>query len=56
MTEKSSKRLSILSAEEIEALYARPKFSDEERQDYFALSPLEETFWVFRTSRGEQVF
>jgi len=44
MTEadKRSKRLLILSSEEIEAFYARPNFNDEERQLYFALNPQEE--------------
>lgn len=36
-----AKRLNILGDEEIEALYGRPCFTDEERLEYFALSPPE---------------
>src|SRR5262245_37780958 len=35
------KRLRILGDEEIEALYARPRFTPDERQEYFAFSPPE---------------
>jgi TnpA family transposase len=35
------KRLRILGAEEIDALYGRPRFTPEERQEYFTLSPPE---------------
>ena len=35
------RRLKILSPEEIEALYGRPRFSEEEREQYFALIPAE---------------
>ena len=34
-------RLKILSADEIDALYARPRFTQEERDEYFALSTQE---------------
>jgi uncharacterized protein DUF4158 len=34
-------RLKILSADEIDALYARPRFTPEERDEYFALSAQE---------------
>src|SRR5713101_6759646 len=33
------KRLSILGEDEIEALYGLPRFTPDERQEYFALSP-----------------
>jgi Domain of unknown function (DUF4158) len=35
------KRLRILGAEEIDALYGRPRFTPDERQEYFAFSPPE---------------
>jgi hypothetical protein len=35
------KRLRILGAEELDALYGRPRFTPEERQEYFTLSPPE---------------
>jgi TnpA family transposase len=37
----TQKRLRILGEDEIEALYGRPHFTDEERLEYFALSPTE---------------
>ena len=37
----TSRRLRILGAEEIDALYGRPRFTPEERQEYFTLSPPE---------------
>jgi len=36
---RPQKRLTILGADEIEALYGLPRFTPEERQEYFALSP-----------------
>jgi hypothetical protein len=36
------KRLQILSDDEIEALYGRPRFTPEERLEYFTLSPTEQ--------------
>src|SRR5713101_6244846 len=35
------KRLRILGDEEIDALYGRPRFTPEERQEYFAFAPPE---------------
>ena len=35
------KRLRILGDDEIEALYGRPHFTDDERLEYFALSATE---------------
>ena len=35
------KRLHTLSDDEIEALYGRPRFTPEERLEYFTLSPVE---------------
>jgi TnpA family transposase len=37
------KRLRILGEEEIEALYGRPRFTPDERQEYFAFTPQELT-------------
>jgi len=37
----AQKRLRILGDDEIEALYGRPHFTDDERLEYFALSPTE---------------
>ena len=37
------KRLRILGDDEIAALYERPRFTDEERMEYFSLSPAEKT-------------
>ena len=37
------KRLRILGDEEIDALYGRPRFTHDERQEYFAFSPSELT-------------
>ena len=34
-------RLRILSDDEIDALYGRPRFTQEERAEYFSLSPAE---------------
>jgi hypothetical protein len=38
----TSKRLTILTADEIDALYARPIFTPEERLEYFELTPPEQ--------------
>ena len=38
-TSRPQKRLHILGAEELDALYGLPRFTPEERQEYFALSP-----------------
>ncbi len=35
------KRLTILTAKEIQTLYGLPQFTDEERDIYFSLDPLE---------------
>ena len=40
-TNTTQKRLRILEEDEIEALYGRPHFTDEERLEYFGLSPTE---------------
>ena len=39
----TQKRLRILADDEIEAIYGRPRFTDEERREYFSLSPTELT-------------
>jgi hypothetical protein len=41
ISESRTRRLKILSPEEIEALYGRPHFTDEERAQYFALTSAE---------------
>ena len=40
-TNTMQKRLRILRDDEIQALYERPRFTDDERLEYFALSPTE---------------
>src|SRR5215510_8198531 len=40
-TNTTQKRLRILGDDEIQALYGRPRFTDDERLEYFALSPTE---------------
>ena len=35
----NSKRLAILSQDEVQALFGLPNFSDEEREIYFSLDP-----------------
>ena len=40
-TQAEDKRLKILDEGEVAALFARPGFTDEERQEYFSLSPVE---------------
>jgi len=42
-SEDPSKRLVILSPDEVEAIYALPKFSNEERLTFFELAPPEKT-------------
>jgi Domain of unknown function (DUF4158) len=39
LSPRPQKRLSILGEEEIDALYGLPRFTPEERGEYFALSP-----------------
>ena len=41
--EPRERRLRILSDEEIDALYSLPRFGDDERLEYFSLSPTEKT-------------
>ena len=41
VTNTMQKRPRILGDDEIEALYGRPHFTDDERLEYFALSPTE---------------
>lgn len=40
--EDPSKRLTILSPDEVEAIYDIPRFTDEERDNFFTLTPPEE--------------
>ena len=41
--ENPGKRLIVLEGDEVEALYGRPRFTHEERVQYFALSPKEKS-------------
>jgi hypothetical protein len=41
--ENPGKRLIVLEGDEVEALYGRPRFTHEERVQYFALSPQEKS-------------
>ena len=41
--ENPGKRLVVLEGDEVEALYGRPRFTHEERVQYFALSPKEKS-------------
>ena len=43
---RPQKRLTILGEDEIEALYGLPRFTPDERQEYFALSPADLTALV----------
>ena len=50
-------RLQILSADEIEALYSRPRFSEEEREEYFSLTASEqELLQQLRTVKSKTYF
>jgi hypothetical protein len=50
-----TKRLHLLDAAEIAALYDRPHFTDEERADYFALTPTEMAHMQTFTAGAVQV-
>jgi TnpA family transposase len=51
------RRLKILTADEIDALYGRPTFTPDERMDYFALSqPEQEALQEFRTVKAQVLF
>ena len=53
----TQKRLRILDDEEIEAIYARPRFTQEERAQYFALSQTEKALlYGFRSIRSQIYF
>jgi Domain of unknown function (DUF4158) len=53
----TQRRLKILSADEIDALYGRPTFTPEERLYYFALSqPEQETLQAFRAVKAQVSF
>jgi hypothetical protein len=51
-----TKRLHLLDAAEIAALYDPPHFTDEERADYFALTPTETTLTQTFTDGAVQAF
>ncbi len=51
------KRLQILSADEIESLYGRPRFTEEERHEYFSLTaPEQELLQHLRTVKSQAYF
>lgn len=53
-TSRKEKRLKILAADEIESIYGRPCFTDEEQTEYFALSQSElELLERFRTIKSQ---
>ena len=53
----TQRRLKILETDEIEVLYGRPRFTPEERTDYFTLSPLEsEALQAFRAVKAQVTF
>jgi len=50
-------RLRILSEDEIETLYGRPRFTQEERAQYFTLSQIESDLLVeLRSVRSQTYF
>lgn len=54
---KKEKRLKILSIDEIESIYNRPRFTDEERIEYFCLSQSEqELLELFRSIKSQVYF
>lgn len=53
--EPSSRRLHILSASEVAALYGRPHFSNEERAHYFALSAQEQLLMTTLHTFGSRI-
>lgn len=56
-TSRKEKRLKILAADEIESIYGRPCFTDEEQTEYFALSQSElELLEGFRTIKSQVYF
>jgi len=56
-TETTPRRLKILGADEIDALYGRPSFTPEERVQYFTLSqPEHEVLQEFRALKAQVVF
>ena len=53
----ASRRLKILSDNEIEALYGKPRFTPDERVDYFSLThPEKEVLEEFRSVRAKTYF
>ena len=53
----TQRRLKILTADDLDALYGRPTFTPEERRYYFALSPPEqEALQEFRTIKARVWF
>jgi hypothetical protein len=54
---RKEKRLKILTADEIDSIYSRPCFTDEERIEYFTLSQSEqELLEVFRSIKSQVYF
>ena len=56
-SDTTQRRLKILTADEIDALYGRPTFTPDERRYYFALSqPEQEALQEFRTVKAQVMF
>jgi hypothetical protein len=55
-TNTTQKRLRILGDDEIQALYGRPRFTDDERLEYFALSPTEKAMLEQLHSIKSQIY
>jgi len=53
---KTQKRLRILSLDEIEAIYGQPRFTDEDRTQYFCLSQPERDLLALLRSVKSQVY
>ena len=53
---KNKKRIDLLSASEIEDLYLRPKFNDEERQLYFALDEKESVAAAYYSNERTRLY
>jgi len=56
-TNTEQKRLRILNGDEIEAIYGRPRFTHEERHNYFSLSqPEKELLQILRSVKSRAYF
>ena len=56
-TDAEQKRLGILGDDELDAIYGRPHFTHEERQNYFSLSlPEKELLCTLRSVKSQAYF